>query len=201
MMPVIAPSPRLRERKRIQRRYPARTLHLIDIENLAGSAVPSLAQVQQLRTQYRSRLNPGVADQVVLACNHRAFRTAGFGWLDSRHMVRSGRDGADLELLDVIHHENVASRFARVAIASGDGAFADEARRLVRLGCELIVISRRDALSARLAVAAHRVIYLDDACVLTSAPERSPLRHQAALGVCGPRWLPGGNGSVRRGRC
>lgn len=180
MMPAIAPSTRLRERKRILRSYPARTLHLIDIENLAGSPLPSLAQVQQLRTLYRTRLNPGAADHVVLACNHLAFRTAGFGWLDSRHMIRSGKDGADRELLDVMHHENIAQRFARVAIASGDGAFADEATRLAKLGCQLIVISRKEALSARLALAAHEVIYLDDAHQVTAGPVQSP-RHMAAL--------------------
>lgn len=173
------PSTSGRERKRTHQRYPARTLHLIDIENLAGSAVPSLGQVQELRTLYRRRLKPGADDQIVLACNHRAFRTAGFGWLDSRHMVRSGRDGADRELLDVMYYENIAERFARVAIASGDGAFTEEAARLAKLGCRLIVISRRESLSARLALVAHEVIFIDEASHVTL--KRLSPRHQAAL--------------------
>ena len=69
MMPAIAPSPRLRERKRILRSYPARTLHLIDIENLAGSATPSLAQVQTQRARDRTRLRPGSPGHVHLAGN------------------------------------------------------------------------------------------------------------------------------------
>ena len=84
-----------------------------------------MQKVHELRALYLKRITFGALDQVVLACNHLAFRTAGFGWLDARHVVRSGPNGADLELLDVIHHENVGQRFTCVVIASGDCAFAD----------------------------------------------------------------------------
>jgi hypothetical protein len=143
------------------RDYPGRTLHLIDIENLAGSALPSSNHVRQLRGLYRQHVGVGGMDQVVVACSHLAFKLAGFGWLDARHVVRSGPDGADLELLDVIYRENVGDRFSRVAIASGDGAFAEAAAALVGCGCRVMVVSRRGSLSARLAFAAHEVIYLD----------------------------------------
>jgi hypothetical protein len=162
-MHVITASAESTDRKASRPRYPVRTLHLIDIENLAGSGVPGLHQVHELRTLYRERVSFGAFDQVVLACNHLALRTAGFGWLDARHVVRSGPDGADLELLDVIDHENVDERFARVVIASGDGAFAAATSRLAGLGCRVVVVSRRCSLSARLALAAHEVIYIDSA--------------------------------------
>jgi hypothetical protein len=143
------------------RGYRDRTLHLIDIENLAGSPCPSLGHVRWLRDLYRQQVGVSGADQVVVACSHLAFTLAGFGWLDARHVVRSGPDGADLELLDVICCEHVADRFARIAIASGDGIFADAAARLAGHGCHVTVISRRRSLSRRLALAAHEVIYLD----------------------------------------
>jgi hypothetical protein len=142
-------------------RYGDRALHLIDIENLAGSACPSLGQACWLRDAYHRHVGVGGMDQVVVACSHLAFRLAGFGWPDARHVVRSGPDGADLELLDVIYRENVDHRFSRIAIASGDGAFADAAAGLAGRGCRVTVVSRRRSLSARLALAAHEVIFLD----------------------------------------
>ncbi len=84
-----------------------------------------------------------------------------FSWPGARYLIRSGENGADLELLDVIRHEHVAERFSHVVIASGDGIFAPEGAGLVAKGCHLTVASRRDALSKRLRLAAHRVIYLD----------------------------------------
>ena len=61
----------------------------------------------------------------------------------------------------MIHHENVGQRFTCVVIASGDCAFADATAKLAGLGCKMIVVSRRYSLSARLALAAHEVIYID----------------------------------------
>lgn len=141
--------------------YRDRALHLIDIENLAGSALPSPDQVRHVRELYCQHVGVGGMDQVVVACSHLAFKIAGFGWLDARHVVRSGPDGADLELLDVIYCENIGKRFSCVAIASGDGAFAEAAASLARCGCRVTVVSRRGHLAARLALAAHEVIYLD----------------------------------------
>jgi hypothetical protein len=60
-----------------------------------------------------------------------------------RYLVRSGPDGADLELLDLIGRERVAERFSCVPIASGDGPFAPPAAALARTGCQVTVVSRR----------------------------------------------------------
>ena len=42
----------------------------------------------------------------------------------------AGGDGADLALLDVLRHGNVAGRFTHVAIGSGDHLFAEQAAHL-----------------------------------------------------------------------
>jgi len=104
-------------------RFPDRALHVVDIENLAGAAVPSLDLVSEVQVRYLACLGFGADDQVVLAASHLALLNAGLGWPHARHLVRSGKDGADLELIDVLEHENVAARFSHVVIASGDGLF------------------------------------------------------------------------------
>jgi hypothetical protein len=144
-----------------RRRFPSRTLHLIDIENLAGSPVPEAALVRHLWDVYAERVGIGAMDQIVVACSHKAFKSVGHCWPGARYLVRSGPDGADRELLDVLYHENVASRFRHVAIASGDGIFVWPARDLSKFGCSVTVVSRWSGLSARLAAAAERVIFLD----------------------------------------
>jgi hypothetical protein len=144
-------------------RYPVRGLHLIDIENLVGRGLPSLAEIRGVQDGYAERLTFGALDQVVVASSRLTLVNAGIGWPNARYRARSGRDGADCELLDVLWHERVAERFARVVIGSGDGAFADAAGSLTGAGVWVTVVSLRDHLSRRLEQAADEVIYLDDA--------------------------------------
>ncbi len=55
-------------------RYPARVLHLIDIENLAGTGAPAEWQVARLCRAYAARVGIGSLDQVVIGCSHMAER-------------------------------------------------------------------------------------------------------------------------------
>lgn len=141
--------------------FPVRTLHVVDIENLAGTAVPTLGQVTKVQGLYAAHLAFGADDQVVMATNHLALVNAALGWPHARYRVRSGPDGADLELLDVLLHEDVAARFTHVVIGSGDGLFGTAAASLVSRGVLVTVVSRRDSLSPGLARAATEVVYLD----------------------------------------
>ena len=142
-------------------RFPERALHLVDIENLAGAAVPSLDLVTEVQVRYLACLGFGADDQVVLAASHLGLLNAGLGWPHARYRVRSGKDGADLELIDVLEHENVAARFSRVVIGSGDGLFGAAAARLASRGVYVTVVSRRDSLAQGLARVARDVVYLD----------------------------------------
>lgn len=104
----------------------------------------------------------GAGDHVVIASSHLALKTAGCWWPGARYLVRSGPDGADLALLDLVGHERIAERFAQVTIASGDGIFALAAASLVLAGCQVSVVSRRAGLSRQLALAVGwKVIYID----------------------------------------
>lgn len=151
-------------------RWSERVLHLIDIENLVGTPLPAVGEVRETRVRYGDRVGIGHADLVVIACNHKALLSVALGWPGARYRVRSGPDGADLELIDVIEHERVAERFARVVIGSGDGRFADSTARLEQLGCPVTVVSRRRSLARRLRLAASDLIYIDGPVAVRPAP-------------------------------
>ena len=142
-------------------RFPDRTLHVVDIENLAGAAIPSLDLVSEVQIRYLACLGFGTDDQVVLATSHLGLLNAGLGWPQARHLVRSGKHGADLELIDVLEHENVATRFRHVVIGSGDGGFSRSAANLAARGIHVTVVSRWGSLAQGLASVAGEVIYLD----------------------------------------
>jgi hypothetical protein len=144
-----------------RRRFPERRLHLVDIENLVGDPLPSLGQVSQARGLYGARLSFGAMDQVEVASSHLTLVNAALGWPHAHYRTRSGPDGADLALLDVLRHEDVAVRFTHVAIGSGDHLFAEEAARLAAQGVWVTVVSRQRSLSPRLRLAACEVIFLD----------------------------------------
>jgi hypothetical protein len=146
-----------------RRRFPARRLHLVDVENLAGDSRPSLSQVRQALGLYADRLAFGAMDQVEVASSHRTLLNAALGWPHAHYRIRSGPDGADLALLDVLRHENVATRFTHVAIGSGDHLFAEAAAHLAAQGVWVTVVSRQRSLSRQLALAAREVVLLDAA--------------------------------------
>jgi hypothetical protein len=133
----------------------------VDIENLAGDSLPTLSQVRQAQGLYADCLTFGAMDQVEVASSHLTLVNAALGWPHAHYRVRSGPNGADLALLDVLRNENIAARFTHVAIGSGDGVFADGAARLGAAGVRVTVVSRRLSLSKRLALAARDVVYLD----------------------------------------
>jgi hypothetical protein len=147
----------------VRGRFPARTLHLVDIENLAGAPIPSLMQVMDVQDRYARNLSVGIDDLVVMASSHLGLVNTALGWPHARYRVRSGPDGADLALLDVIWHENVATRFSHVVIGSGDGTFVSAAQALTDRGVLVTVACRWGSLSPRLARAAHDVVFLDPA--------------------------------------
>ncbi len=142
----------------------ARTLHVVDVENLVGSGRPGLSAVAALRALYTDVVRVVPGDHVVVACNPGCLLDVGVGWGpgSARLRVGAGRDGADWELLEVLESERVPERFSRVVIASGDGIFAAMAARLAVAGCDVTVVSRRTSLSAQLRLAAMRVVYLPD---------------------------------------
>ena len=160
-MSAIVRARRPRHSVAARRRFPARTLHVVDIENLAGEALPSVDQVTEVQGRYLALPGFGPEDQVVMASSHKGLLNMALGWPHARYRVRSGPDGADIELLDVLLYEDVAARFTHVVIGSGDGVFGRAAQALSDRGVWVTVVSRRQSLAPGLAQVATDVVYLD----------------------------------------
>jgi len=135
-----------------------RVICLVDIENCAGSGELTPQQAEAVRLAI-SRAAPAAVMKVVACSHHNAVPTL-FSFTDARVLLRSGPDGADLALLDVLEHEQVPSRFGKVIIASGDGIFAKASRRLLSCGVQVEVLSAPDRLSGELAASCSNVRYL-----------------------------------------
>jgi hypothetical protein len=139
-----------------------RTLHLVDIENLIGDARPAEYQVLECLEHYGDVVDVSVPNQVIVACNHGAARVVGCCLGEGpRLLVRSGHDGADLALLDVLSNESVEQRFSHLVLASGDGIFASRVAEITSLGIPVTVVARREALAARLRLVATEVIFFE----------------------------------------
>jgi len=147
-----------------------RQLILIDIENLTGTPSPTCDEVQTAKAGLR-QVVPGFDDaQHVVACSHHAVPTVAFAFRGTRHLWRSGPDGADLALLDVLENERVDERFERVTICSGDGIFAASAAWLAGADVDVSVVSLQGHLATRLQLAARSVILLPLAAVAETGP-------------------------------
>lgn len=129
-------------------RAPGRTLHLIDIENVAGGSRASTAAVAEAVADYRCALAVRAGDHVVIASGRGLLIAAGLAWPGARLLLASGLDGADLALLEAARPlRAVVDSYDRVVIGSGDGIFAALAADLRRAGLVVVVVSRPVALA------------------------------------------------------
>lgn len=135
-----------------------RCLMLVDIENVVGGAVQTAESAITARRIIEGGVQLESTDQVIISSSHFGALHSGLAWKGARLVVRSGPDGADLALLDVLEDESIASRFDRVVIVSGDGIFTDSIAALSALGVEVVVVGHRDGMSRRLRMAASQVI-------------------------------------------
>ncbi len=138
----------------------SRRLVLIDIENVVGGLVRSEATAEHARGSIRQAIGAQPMDQVVVATCHKGYPYVAWCWPTALRRVRSGADGADLELLEILDHD-VAGHFQHVVLVSGDGIFTDAVTELGRRGVEVTVAARRGHLSNRLRLAATEVVYLN----------------------------------------
>lgn len=145
-----------------------RTLYVVDVENMAGSGDLCTRDVEAVQYRLFAAVPSSVQDQTVVAVSHHNGEAALFGWSGSaERKFRSGRDGADLALLETIDDIAwTAARFDRVVIASGDHAFALTTRALKIAGMEVLIVSPDVGMSPALRKAA-------DGHVVRLGPSRS----------------------------
>lgn len=141
-----------------------RALHLLDIENLMGGAEAGERALEYASEAYRAIAPVGVHDHVVVAANrHLVFSAAG-SWPGSRVLVGDGPDGADLALISAVSDvTEVARRYDRIVIGSGDGIFHRVATEYGALGLEVGVVSTARSLAHVLARDASFVRLLPEA--------------------------------------
>lgn len=152
----------LPQKKRILR---GRRLVVVDIENVVGGAVLTVEQAAGARRSIREAANLNGTEHVVIGTSHVGLVSTGLGWSGSRLVVRSGKDGADLALLDVLTEERVEERFDEVVLVSGDGIFADSVAALGAAGVHVTVLAPLGHCSKRLRMAARHVVLFNRVAV------------------------------------
>jgi uncharacterized LabA/DUF88 family protein len=137
-----------------------RTLHLVDLENLAARRHVTPAIAGAIAEQYRDVAGHRTGDLTVVGSSHHNGFAALVAFPGSTVRWRSGRDGADLAIIAAFDEFDL-ERFDRVVIGSGDGIFAELADRCHNLGLAVTVVAGPTALSQRLAAATEVVAHLD----------------------------------------
>ena len=141
-----------------------RTVHVVDVENLlgAGHRDATVEQIRDVVAEYRQLVGARDGDLFFYGANPELkFRVM---VATGSNQVRgyTGKDGADLALLDVVGGDWVVGQFDRVCVASGDHAFAPLARSLKGEGLHVTVVSRPMSVSAELYRAASEHLVLGD---------------------------------------
>jgi hypothetical protein len=138
-----------------------RALHLVDVENLTGTCNCTLETVTATASGYLNVALNSDEDQFVIASSCNNAPASWFGWPTSaQRLMRSGENGAELALLEAWDPHEIALHFRRIVIGSGDGIFAQLACALSAAGCHVTVVSRPEALSNRLRIAAQTIVFL-----------------------------------------
>lgn len=145
-----------------KRALQGRRLVLVDIENVVGGAVVTREMAEWGRSVIEAALSVAEGEQVVIGTCHLGLFNAKSAWSRARVKVRSGENGADMELLDVLTKEDIDRRFDEIVVVSGDGIFADAVAELAARGVRVTVASWVESLSAKLRLAADHTVYLDD---------------------------------------
>ncbi len=145
-----------------------RLVHLVDIENAVGCSSVTQDDVRRVRAAYLGSGLVGPRDQVIVGVSHHNVIAVGLGWPEARRVVRSGKDGADLALQEVMATEQLDLRFGACVVVTGDGGFALPVAQLIARGLSVAVVGPlgRTAAALRLASTVSRHV---DFTVGTSA--------------------------------
>lgn len=134
-----------------------RTLHLVDIENLADCHPPDRRAVRVASRAYRYVACPRLDDHVVIGCDSGLAVEVGLAWPSARIVAGHGADGADRALLHSVDSAWAVTHYDRVVVGSGDHAFTDLVLDLRAGGVTVCVVSRPASLARSLRRAAGLV--------------------------------------------
>lgn len=139
-----------RSARRPAPRPQGRTLHLLDVENLAGGTARGGGAVAAALAAYRATVRVEPDDHVVLGTGPTFACPAMAAWPGARLRVGHGVDGADLALLGDIDPAFAATRYDRVVIGSGDHIFCSLVAALRPLGVAVVVVAPPSSISGDL---------------------------------------------------
>lgn len=131
---------------------------IVDIENEVGASELTSANVVEVRNALELLESANIMQ--VVACSHHNAEAVLFNWPKARIILRSGKDGADIALINVVTDEHIGDRFDRVVIASGDGIFAQVAKDLLDKGVKVNIVCGRGKLAKDLRQKYFNVRYL-----------------------------------------
>lgn len=130
---------------------PVRSLHLIDLENLAGGWLQA-DHVRMVWDCYTTAIGIQPGDGVIVALDrHLTDVFFQIARPDIQLRAGSGPDGADRALTDAIDIRHAATRYNAIIIASGDHHFCEIARQARGLGMAVWQVTGYGRRSAELA--------------------------------------------------
>lgn len=124
-----------------------RTLHLLDVENLAGGTGAGVGAVAPAFAAYRSTVRVLPGDHVVVGTGPTFAYAAAAAWPGARVLVGHGLDGADLALVADVDPGFVTARYDRVVVGSGDHLFCSVVSTLRPLGLAVLVVATAQSIS------------------------------------------------------
>jgi hypothetical protein len=147
---------------RTKRALRGRRLVVVDIENVVGGSVRTIQQAAAAHEAVRRTVALTGIEQVVIGSSPAGVLPSGLGWRGARLVARPGANGADLALLQILTDERIAERFDEVVLVSGDAIFTEAVADLGAAGVHVTVVSRHEACSKRLRLAAGQTVFLWD---------------------------------------
>jgi hypothetical protein len=135
-------------------------LHIVDIENLAGTGKLSTPKVKEICEDYEDGTQAGWNDVFILAAGPQNKQALFDGWTVGRPIFqfRKGKDGADEALASLFFQIEHPENFKRVFLASGDGGLAPIANSARESGIEVTVVTCEGGLSREFSK--HKVLPL-----------------------------------------
>jgi hypothetical protein len=138
-----------------------RSVHLVDLENLAGGPSQPPDLVLDVWRRYQVIADATPTDHITLATERALWKRIAFDIDPSvRYLPGTGPDGADTALIASATAEWVVGRFDRLVIGSGDCAFASLAGAVRAAGRPVVVVAVPGSLSGRLRAVATEVRWL-----------------------------------------
>jgi hypothetical protein len=153
-----------------------RSLHLIDLENLCGSGLPTDEVITTVWNTYRYGVPTSPDDHYIVGASHLCAQRAWFilPTQGVQRRVRSGKDGAELAILADLDLAHAVGRYDRLVIGSGDGMFTPTARAAREQGLHVHQVSGVGTCARTLSQSAHTHSRLRLGALESASPVPTP---------------------------